>query len=69
MIIAIFILFLVLGICAFSGYFIGIKLYRNLVKNENKNARVLSIITGIFSFLFILAGIVYLFLVNLDFHR
>lgn len=59
----------IIGISAFSGYFIGVKLYRSLAKAENKAALVIGIITGIFSSLVIFAGIAFLFIININFHR
>ncbi len=59
----------IFAISGFAAYFIGLKVYRNLAKAANKNAKVLSAVTGVLSFLIIAAGIFYLILINLDFHR
>jgi len=67
-ILALVFIFLV-GISAFSGYFIGIKLYRSLVRAANKGALAISVITGIFSSVVIFTGIALLFISNIDFHR
>ena len=63
------ILAVILAISGFSAYFIGAKVHSSLVKASNKNARVLSVVTGVVSFLIIITVIFYLILNNIPFGR
>jgi hypothetical protein len=67
------IIFLIMGVIialsALSGYFIGKKVYKNLEGTSNKNSKIYGVLAGVASFLIIGVVVLYLFIINIPFHR